>query len=436
MKLWPRSLLWRTFLLIAALMVLSVLAWATIITYTERAPRARQTAQMVVSVVNLTRTALVTAQPERRRDLLWQLSDLEGIRVYPAEDDEVIAPLPKRALLLQMIEDELRRKLGPQTRITTEREDLPGFWVSFQIGEDDYWVMLPLERVERKAPQWLGWGLAALLLALGGAYLIMFRVTRPLKALAGAAREIGHGRTPAPLEEKGPGEIETLARAFNQMSQDLARLDSDRALILAGISHDLRTPLARLRLSTEMVGADDAMREGMVADIEEMDKVIGQFLDFARDTAGEPPEPTDLNALVAAVVEQHRRHGATLETDLADLPRLPLRPLAMRRLVGNLISNALRHGGGKEPVEIRARREGGLAVLEVLDRGPGIPAEEAERLKQPFTRLGAARTGAAGAGLGLAIVDRVARGHGGSFDLLSREGGGLIARVTIPANIG
>ncbi len=434
MKLLPQSLLWRTFLLLALLMVLAVAAWAAIFTTLEREPRARQLAQMVVSVVNLTRSALVTAQPDKRRELLLELSDREGIRVYPAEDNEVVAPLLENSQFLQLVAAEARHQLGADTRMSTSRDGEAGFWVSFRIEDDDeYWLMLPLERVERRFPlQWLGWGSAALLLALAGAYLIMFRVTRPLKALAGAARDIGRGRRPAPLAETGPGEIRSVTHAFNQMSSDLARLDEDRALILAGISHDLRTPLTRLRLAAEM-SADTAAREGISADIDEMDKIIGQFLDFARDTEGEPPEPTDLNALLTHIAEPLQRRGARIDLRLAELQPLMLRPLALLRLAANLVNNALRHGGEAAPVEIATRREGDCIVVDVMDRGPGIPLEEAERLKQPFTRLEAARTGASGAGLGLAIVDRVARGHGGRFDLLPREGGGLVARVTLPA---
>jgi two-component system osmolarity sensor histidine kinase EnvZ len=429
----PRSLLWRTFLLIAALMVLSVLAWATFFTRAEREPRARQTAQMVVSVVNLTRAALLAAQADRRHELLLELSDREGIRVYPDDDNEAPGALPEPPESMRMIADLVRVQLGADTRVTTEREGIPGFWVSFRIDGDEYWVMLPSERLGHTDPwQWLGWASAALALALAGAYLVMFRVTRPLKALTGAARDIGRGRQPPPLEELGAEEIRTVAHAFNQMSRDLTRLDSDRALILAGISHDLRTPLARLRLSAEMSGADEGSRDAMVADIEEMDKIIGQFLDFARDTAGEPAEPVDLNALVAAIADQHLRRGARLETDLAELPRILLRPLAARRMLANLVTNALRYAGDGNPIELRTRREDGHAALEVLDRGPGIPVDEMDRLKQPFTRLEAARTGAASAGLGLAIVDRVARAHGGTFDLLPRPGGGLVARVLLP----
>ncbi len=434
MRLLPQSLLWRTFLLLALLMVLAVVAWAAIFSSLQREPRARQLAQMVVSIVNLSRSALVTAQPDKRRELLLELSDREGIRIYPVDDDEVVAPLPENAPHLQLVAQAVRAKLGADTRFSLARDEEDGFWVSFRIEGDEYWLMLPRERIERKLPlQWLGWGSAALLLALAGTYLIMFRVTRPLKTLADAARDIGRGRQPAPLTETGPDEIRRVTHAFNQMSSDLARLDDDRALILAGISHDLRTPLTRLRLAAEM-SADADAREGIGADIDEMDKIIGQFLDFARETEGEPPEPTDLNAVVTHIAAPLQRRGARIELRLAELPPLMLRPLALLRLVSNLINNALRHGGGTAPVEVETRREGGRIVVDVLDRGPGIPPGEAERLKLPFTRLEAARTGASGAGLGLAIVNRVALGHGGSFDLLPREGGGMVARVSLPAS--
>lgn len=431
MTLFPRSLLWRTFLLVSVLILLSVFAWFSIFTRSEREPRAKALAQMVVSVVNLTRTALITADPAKRRELLLELNDREGIRVYPADDDEKLAPLPAQPGI-RLLADELLNRLGPGTRITLERDAEPAFWVSFTIDDDQYWMALPQERVERKTHwQWLGWGSGVLLLSLAGAYLIMFRVTRPLKALADAAAEIGRGRSPSPLEETGPGEIETVARAFNQMSRDLARLDADRTLILAGISHDLRTPLARLRLSTEMSGADDATRDGMVADIEEIDRTIGQFLDFARATQGEPTEAVDIDHLIGEVAEQYARRGKQVAARPGGVMPRPLQPKAMRRILSNLVDNALRYAGEDQPIELLTRRDGDQVVIEVRDRGPGIPAEEAERLKRPFTRLDSARTNATGAGLGLAIVDRIVRDHGGQLELLPREGGGLIARVRI-----
>ncbi len=430
MTLLPRTLLWRSFLLISLLMVISATAWFQILRSYEREPRARQLAQMVVSVINLTRAALVTAKADKRRDLLLELSDREGIRVYPAEPGDQPTASPDTPFV-RMLHAEIRRQLGADTRFAFSSGEPRGFMISFRIDGDEYWAMLPRERIERPFPwQWLGWTAVALLLSLVGAWLIVSRINRPLKALAAAAAAIGSGKTPAPLPESGPVEIQTLARSFNQMSQDLVRLDADRALILAGVSHDLRTPLSRLRLSTEMSASDESLKQGMIADIAEMDAIIGQFLDFARTQSDEPLAPTDLAELAREAVEREQRLGHALQAQIEAVPERGLRRMGIKRLISNLLDNALAYGG--KDVCIATRSEGGRLILEVLDRGPGIPREETERLKQPFTRLEPARSGKGGSGLGLAIVDRIARHHGGSLELLAREGGGLIARVSFP----
>ena len=430
MRLIPRSLLWRTFLLLAALVIVTTAAWFLIFRAYEAEPRARAIAQNLVSVVNLTRLALVTAQPERRRDLLGQLSEREGIEVYPAAPGELIEPLPDIPVL-QLVEAYVRIELGDETRLALARDGMPGMWVSFGIADDDYWVRIPRERLERRiALQWIVWGALALVLALTAAYFIVSRVSRPLKRLALAASRVGQGRLPEPVPEMGPAEIETLSRAFNQMTRDLSRLDQDRALILAGVSHDLRTPLARLRLGVEMSSADEGLAEGMRSDIDEMDRIIGQFLDFARTDGGELPVSARLSSLAADVVERQHKLGHAVTGRINELPEMKLRATAMRRAINNLVDNALRYAAS--PVEVAARAEGRDAVIEVLDRGPGIPAAERERMKQPFTRMEEARSNAGGSGLGLAIVDRIVAAHGGRFELDSRDGGGLIARIRIP----
>ncbi|MBE0615334.1 MAG: HAMP domain-containing protein [Burkholderiales bacterium] len=430
MSVVPRTLLWRSFLLISLLMIISVAAWFQILRSYDREPRARQLAQMVVSVVNLTRAALVTAKADKRRELLAELSEREGIRVYPAETEDKLLPSPDGAFV-RMLHAEIRRKLGEDTRFASGIGELRGFFISFHIDEDEYWVVLPRERLERQFPwQWLGWTALALLLSLIGAWLIVSRINRPLKALAAAAGDIGQGRTPPPLPESGPVEIQTLAHSFNRMSQDLARLDADRALILAGVSHDLRTPLSRLRLSTEMSASDEALKQGMIADIAEMDAIIGQFLDFARTQNEEPLAPTDIAELAREVLEHQNRLGHALQANIEATPVQALRRTGIKRMISNLVDNALAYGGGE--VCVATRSAGGKLIIEVLDRGPGIPPQEAERLKQPFTRLEQARSGKGGSGLGLAIVDRIVHHHGGSFELLPREGGGLVARVSLP----
>jgi two-component system osmolarity sensor histidine kinase EnvZ len=379
--------------------------------------------------VNLTRTALVNSQPELRHELLSDLVEREGIQVYTAEPGEriVVSQRP----LLRLVSEFVRRQLGAETRVAIEREGKPGLWVSFFIDDDEYWVRIPRERIERQiALRWLGWGALALALSLLAAYLLVSRLNRPLQALARAAGAIGKGKTPEAIAESGPEEIRTLSHAFNQMSKDLARLDADRALILAGVSHDLRTPLSRLRLGLEMSGADPQLRDGMAADIEEMDRIINQFLDFARTDGGEALQGADLAAIASEVAEHYRRHGHAVATDLAKVPELPLQRMAMRRVVLNLVDNALRYG--EKEVSIAVRAEGRNVVLEVADRGPGIPASEVDRLKRPFTRLEVARSDKGGAGLGLAIVERVVRAHRGTLELLPRPGGGLIVEIRLP----
>ncbi|MGB5080972.1 MAG: ATP-binding protein [Burkholderiales bacterium] len=430
MRIWPRSLLWRTFVLLAALVLATTVGWFEIFRAYEIEPRARQIAQNFVSIVNLTRTALITSQPERRHELLAELAAREGIQIYPAEPGERIL-LPGDRPLVRLVSEIVRRELGQDTRIALERDGKTGFWLSFHIDDDEYWVRVPRERIERQiALRWLGWGALALALSLLAAYVLVSRLSRPLRALSSAAGAIGKGNIPDPVPEAGPAEMRTLSRAFNQMSRDLARLDADRALILAGVSHDLRTPLSRLRLGLEMSGADVQLKDGMTADLEEIDRIIGQFLDFARSDGGEPMQQADLVAIAAEVAGNYRRHGRSVTTDFSTTPRLPLQVLSMRRVVSNLIDNALRYG--EKEVNVAVRAEGGAVVLDVADRGPGIPPSEVERLKHPFTRLELARSDKGGAGLGLAIVERVVRAHRGVFELLAREGGGLVARIRLP----
>jgi two-component system osmolarity sensor histidine kinase EnvZ len=270
------------------------------------------------------------------------------------------------------------------------------------------------------------------LLSLIGAYLLVFGITRPLKALEHAARKVGQGELPPPLPEKGPQEIVAVASAFNQMSRDLTQLESDRALILAGVSHDLRTPLSRLRLGIELSGATSEDLIAMSADIDEMDRIIGQFLDFARDAQSEQPEGCELSSLFDGIADAYARRGVEIKLSCENLPAQMLRPNSIRRAVTNLIDNAWRYAGIAEPVELGLSQHDGALYIEVADHGPGIPSDQVERLKRPFTRLEEARSDARGSGLGLAIVERIARLHEGKLDLLPRPDGGLLARITLP----
>ena len=442
MRLVPGSLLWRTFFIVAFLLVLSVLAWIQIFRIYEREPRSLQIAQQVVAIVNLTRAALVSSRPEARVYLMREISNSERIEIYPVEAGEKLEAAPD-IRGIRRVESLIREKTGPQTRFAFRRNGAEGMWVSFRIDDDEYWVRLRRDRLQSPVPwQWFGWGLLALTLALLGAYLLVRRITRPLRALALATHAIGRGAVPPALAEEGASEIAEVSRAFNQMARDLKTQEQNRALILAGISHDLRTPLARLRLGVEM-SPDAGLRDGMVGDIEQMDQVIGQFLDFARggqDEAAAPVE-VDLAALGEQLVREAAAQGRQLTLSGANAPlMLMAHAAALRRALVNLIENAFKYGGTEPRVSLTLGASRQLVVIEVLDRGPGIALADVERLKQPFTRQDDARGSAdgtidsaqGGSGLGLAIVERVARQHGGSLDLLPREGGGLCARLRLP----
>lgn len=432
------GLFWRTFFLLAFLIMVSMAAWVGSFRIVERGPRAQQIAAQVVSIVTITRAALTHSAPDLRRELLFELASNEGIRIYPLEDSDVVQA-PAKSSLMAQARDAIRSRLGADTRFASRVNDVAGFWVSFAIDDDEYWLMLDRERIGRNTSlQWAGWASVVLLLSLLGAVFISGLINQPLARLTAAARAIARGREPDVLPEKGPTEIREANRSFNQMVDDLKRVESDRALVLAGISHDLRTPLARMLLEVEMAPelADDA-RRGMQSDLAQMDAIIGQFLDYARPVDASRQAVLDLSALLAEVVQQEARQpdlkiAATLQ------PQVEVRgdPLELRRVFVNLLENARRYGKAEgaqtAQVELACRTDNNLVVIEIADRGSGVPEAEMGRLLKPFARMDAARGQASGAGLGLAIVDRVIRRHDGSLRLRNRDGGGLLVRIELP----
>jgi two-component system, OmpR family, osmolarity sensor histidine kinase EnvZ len=435
----PQSLLSRSVLLIAALLVLSQLIWLGLYRSYDVRTQSQYLASQIAGVVGTVSAALETMPASARRRFSERLPSQQNIRLLPAtawDDQEVVLP---QSPLLRAIGEHLRQEFAGDAQALVLLEDATqAMWIKIRVRDQAYWVVFPPEaRGSASAWAWAGWSVFGLTLAIVGAYILMLRVNRPLRALTEAAQEIGAGKTPVPLDEKGPVEIRTLSRAFNRMSHNLKQFDEDRALLLAGISHDLRTPLSRLRLGVEMLdqSADDALRGGMIQDIEDIDSIINQFLDFARQGANEPSRAgEDLNRIVAGVAERYVRLGAPIRMDLGPLPPMTLKPIATQRMLTNLVDNAVYHGSGE--VEVSTAIEGDCAVLRVLDRGPGIPADQVPRVMQPFTRLEASRADGRGSGLGLAIVERAARLHGGHVELHARDGGGLEARVELPLNRG
>lgn len=428
----PGTLFGRNVLLIAGVIVLVQIGVTAALVVTSQQPRLAGIARYAVQNAEALRQALDSMDRSEADQYIATLNAAEPPRVVrgavPAGSTDRAQGLALRLLSRHVVTQlpagyEVRWQQAPQAQLwlgTLVRGEM--IWFGLATGlflADTGTVLLAVLAV-------------AGLLAFGGAYLIQRRVNRPLRRLIDATAQMAAGQAPRPLAEQGAQELAALARSFNDMVESLARADRERALMLAGLSHDLRTPLTKLRFALEYVGphCEPDMRALMERNIEAADQIIDQFIDFARYGHDEAACKTDLNTLVTAVVDSLEPLREPIALELSELPFLMLRPTAMQRLITNLLRNALEYAGRE--IVVRTTEAAQTLVLSVLDRGPGIPPAQIERLKQPFTRMEAARSGPGGSGLGLAIVERVTRLHGGRFDLLAREGGGLEARVTLP----
>ena len=432
---WLRSgLLWRTFLLLAFLIAVSMAAWVASFRVVERAPRSEQIAAQVDSIVTITRAALLHSAPMLRRELLLDLATTQGIRIYPKELTDNMEALPDTELV-RLVTANVRKRLDKRTEFAGEVNGEEGFWVSFYIDDDDYWLMLDSDLIEGASSiQWIGWAGVTLLLSLIGAVFISRLINQPLARLSIAARAIARGKSPPVLPESGPAEIRDANRSFNQMVQDLKQVESDRAVILAGISHDLRTPIARMLLEVEMGSLSDEAKRGMQSDLAQMESIIAQFLDYARPAEPSSHTEIDLSALTKQLAQEaERATDVALQTNIEAGLRISGNAVEITRAVSNLIENARRYGksgdSGTAVIEVNARHDQGKVVIEVADRGVGISEEQIPYLLRPFTRMDSARSQANGAGLGLAIVDRIVQRHRGKLDIKNREGGGLAVRI-------
>jgi two-component system osmolarity sensor histidine kinase EnvZ len=339
--------------------------------------------------------------------------------------DDYFYPYAMR--LSQALSDRLDRPVRMQSNLIEGRR---WFWVALETSAGTVWAGIPRDRIGTRPM--IGviviCALAVLLVVVTAAILAR-RVTAPLTRLARAAEEVAKGRSPDPLPESGPHELASLARQFNETSQQVRELLADRTVLLAGISHDLRTPLTRLRLAVEMLpdATDPALTARMRRDIDEMSTQIGQAVELGSTMGAGERTREDVATLVGEVVGNRpriiwRALGRCIHSVNAQ---------ALRRILGNLIENALRYSS--EPVEVRLDCRHQTPSIVVLDRGPGIPQDERDAVFRPFYRLEHSRnrrTG--GSGLGLAIARQLAVANEMEIELSPRDHGGLIARILLP----
>jgi two-component system osmolarity sensor histidine kinase EnvZ len=427
------SLFWRTFILLALLILFSSLAWLQMFRTQEYEPRILRNAHQIATVVNLTKNALVHTDAIARVSLLKTLADEEDVSIQIREPGDQIQAFGTSGLERRLVKEMLNR-LGPDTLIASQVNQVDGLWIGFKIERDSYWLQMDPERLRPLGGSaWLTWLGLTLALSLGGAALMAGLINRPLKRLSLAASQVreGHFNTANLDEDAATSEIREVNIGFNRMAERLAKIEQERAVMLAGISHDLRTPLARLRLETELSVADLQTRELMAADIGQLDAIIDKFLDYAR------PEPTNLGpVLLSGVISRSIapwRNDPRLDisVDVAEDLQVHAEQVELVRVLSNLLENARRYGqspsDGITRVEIVARVHEGWVLLRVRDQGPGVSEEALKNLTQPFFRGDSARTDATGSGLGLAIVEKSVQRMGGTFSVFNNSAGGLMA---------
>jgi two-component system osmolarity sensor histidine kinase EnvZ len=332
---------------------------------------------------------------------------------------------------VQRLSEALSRRTDSELRMQSNIIDgKRWFWAELDTPRGRVWAGFPRDRINTRPLEGVFIiSTLALLLLVVTASVLARRVTSPLTRLAHAAEEVAKGRSPEPLPESGPRELANLARQFNETSQQVRELLADRTVLLAGISHDLRTPLTRLRLALEMLPAqtDPALKARMERDLEEMNTQISQAVELGSTLGAGERHRLDIGRLIGEVVGARPR--------IVWQPAQPcvqaVSALALRRILGNLIENALRYS--QAPVEVRLDCNHRAAVIFVLDRGPGIPEAEREAVFRPFYRLERSRnrrTG--GSGLGLAVARQLAVANDMEIHLSSRVGGGTVASVRLP----
>ena len=431
------SLFWRTFFFLALLLVGCTVAWLQTFRALEYEPRALQSANQLASLVNLSRAALVHSDAIARVSLIKTLASEEGLRIAPREPTDTFR-LYNTDALSRNVAERLRGRLGPDTLVAREVNGAPGLWIGFTIDGDPYWLLTDPSRIGPVAgTTWLIWLGTAALLSLTGAALIARLINRPLKKLSFAASRVREGDFNASQlnEAVATSEIREVNIGFNRMAQRLSKIEQDRALMLAGISHDLRTPLARLRVVHAHLGFQAQAREHMAADIDQVNAIIDKFLDYARPDHLKP-ERVSLNQVVdAAIFSVGQDPNTYITTNIPRDTAVMGDAVELQRVFSNLIENAMRYGRDPETgiakIDIAAKAKDDDVLVKLRDHGQGVNPEQLEQLTQPFYRGDVSRSAATGTGLGLAIVDRAIARMGGRFALANSSTGGLAAHMKL-----
>lgn len=429
-KLWPDSLFGRTAATLGLAFLIFQTAALALVAFTVLMPMAQRSADDLAALIVLSAQTWAELPPATRPVFERELAEHHHLRI--SEIDNIAEVPADRFLNSRNIEEALSTRTGQQ--INLEAGQNGWVWADLQMGGHYIHIGFEKNRYNIRSP------LAAVGLVSLGALLIwltaiitMRRITRTLAQLGSAAGQVGQGRMPQPLAEKGATELVALARAFNQMANEVQALLANRTTLLAGISHDLRTPIARMRLAVAMLpaDADPSLIAQIERDLEQMNHLIADFLEMARGLQSEVRQHVDLHAVLRQIVADAGRAGGQVVCNVNGIFEYDIAVQALQRIVVNLIENALRYAPDSV-VEVTCIPQKQGALIQVMDRGPGIPADQLETVFRPFYRLETSRNLATGgSGLGLAIARQLAQANGWQLSLAPREGGGLVASLRV-----
>lgn len=432
MTLFPKSAFARTVGLLALVLFLNqVVSYLMVSNYVVK-PSVEQITQLVAKQIK-TMFIRETSLAERQHDqsLAIAFYDATGIRVF--DNEKALTEGLQLTTYYGYLSEVMSRELGGEAQVRIAQGEQFFVWVK-PPQAPDYWIRVPLNSLSSgQFSPLVVYLLVIGLLSVFGGILFANWLNRPLKALEESARLVGRGEFPPQLPEKGASEIVAVTRAFNQMSRGIHELENDRNLLMAGVSHDLRTPLTRIRLAAEMMPqSEDYLAQGIAEDIDDMNDIIDQFIDYVRLDQQENPSKESLNELleqtVANVPDSWQKH---FHLALGECPRLSLRPLSIKRVLINLLENAERYGTQDVCIASGYNKKKRRVWFSVTDDGPGIPEEQQQQLFQPFTQGDKAR-GGVGSGLGLAIIKRIVDRHDGRITMQNIPNAGLRVTVELP----
>lgn len=428
MHIKPRSAFGQTVLLIGVLLMINQVVSYLSVTYYFINPSYQQINNLLATHINM---LFIEGAEQHRPAIKEKLYNATGIQIL--DTAQARKQGLDQAMYYQVLSRQMSKELGGEAEVRVTPGDPYRFWIN-PPQDPGIWITVPMTGIgEHDISPLTIFLMATGILSVAGGWIFVRRLNKPLQALQYAAKQVGRGEFPKPLKEEGSSEIRAVTSAFNQMSKGIKQLEDDRALLTAGISHDLRTPLTRIRLASEMMPEDQSwIQEGINHDIEDMNDIIDQFIDYVRQDRQENLEVGNINHIIDdVVVARNIEQDHNIDVDLQSLPDIRLRKVAIKRVLDNLMENAFRYGS--TDIDIISGYDSKLrrVYFAVRDSGPGIPEEQIDNLFQPFAQGDIAR-GSVGSGLGLAIIKRIVDMHSGKITLSNRPSGGLEAKVELP----